>query len=203
MRIQKEDKEKDDAEDRPYTQYDQLVSRRIQHYYISSAIVEPHLYVEMIQKIQTANPDDVIYIHLNTPGGHLDTGVQIINAMQSSNAHVIVSIEGNCHSLGTLIFLAADEFVVHDNCLMMIHTYSGGMFGKGHEQESQLKATTLWFNTLAKKLYIPFLTHDEFERVVKGEDLWFQSAEIRNRLSKMVKANKKKFKNLDKVNNNK
>lgn len=181
----------DDEPWRPYQHYEQHVARRIQHFYLSSAIEEPDQYVDMIHRIQTASSDDIIYIHLNTPGGHLDTGVQIINAMQSSPAHITVSIEANCHSLGTLIFLAADEFIVHDNCLMMIHNFSGGVFGKGNEQQSQLEAQIKWFNTLARKLYIPFLSCEEFERIARGEDLWLQSDDIRKRLEKMVKMNAK------------
>lgn len=174
-------------DDKPYHHFDQTVARRIQHYYLSGPIEEPHRYVDMVQKIQCAGSEEIVYIHLNTPGGQLDTGVQIINAMQSSQAHIIVSIEANCHSLGTLIFLAADEFVVHDNCLMMIHNFSGGTFGKGNEQQSQLEAQIKWFNTLAHKLYVPFLSDDEFRKIVKGEDLWLQSDEIRARLESMVK----------------
>lgn len=182
---------KEEVDDKPYTHYEQLVQRRVQHYYLSSAIVEPDLYVDMIHKIQTSGPDEVIYIHLNTPGGQLDTGAQIINAMLSTQAHVTVSIEANCHSLGTLIFLAADEFIVHDNCLMMIHNYSGGIWGKGNEQQSQLEGQMKWFNAMAKKLYIPFLSADEFSSVIRGEDLWLQSDDIRTRLEKMVKINQK------------
>jgi|SRR5271157_490825 len=183
-----------DEELKPYTHYEQIVSRRIQHYYLSSAIEEPEKYVDMIHRIQTASADEIVYVHLNTPGGHLDTGVQIINTIQSSQAHIIVSIEGNCHSLGTLIFLAADEFIVHDNCLMMIHNFSGGTFGKGNEQQSQLEAQIKWFNTLARKLYVPFLSADEYERIVRGEDIWLQSDEIRKRLDRMVKTMKKEQK---------
>jgi len=186
MKKDEEDLELDLDEDKVYHHFDQTVTRRIQHYYLSGPIEEPIKYVDMIQKIQVAGAEEIIYIHLNTPGGQLDTGVQIINAMQASNAHIIVSIEANCHSLGTLIFLAADEFIVHDNCLMMIHNFSGGTFGKGNEQQSQLEAQIKWFNTLARKLYVPFLTEEEFGKIVKGEDLWLQSDEIRKRLEKMV-----------------
>ncbi len=188
-----------DEEVKPYMYYEQTLVRKIQHYYLSSAIEGPDGYVDMIQRIQTAGPDEVVYIHLNTPGGHLDTGVQIINAMQSSPAHVIVSIEANCHSLGTLIFLAADEFIVHDNCLMMIHNFSGAVFGKGNEQQSQLEAQLKWFNHLAKKLYIPFLSEAEFSRIERGEDIWLQSDEIRRRLEKMVKTLRKEDKIKTKV----
>jgi len=193
-------KSKEPDEEKPYQYYEQKIARSVHHYYLSSPIESPELYIDMIHRIQTAGSDELIYIHLNTPGGQLDTGVQLINAMQSTAAHVTVSIEGNCHSLGTLIFLAADEFIVHDNCLMMIHNYSGGIWGKGHEQQSQLEGQMKWFNTLANKLYVPFLTQAEFDRVVKGEDLWLQSADVRSRLEKMVKAVKKEMKTSKKKN---
>jgi len=176
-----------EVDDKPYQYYEQKIIRSVHHYYISSAIEGPELYVDMVHRISTAGPDELIYIHLNTPGGQLDTGVQIVNAMLSTAAHVTVGIEGNCFSLGTLIFLAADEFIVHDNCLMMIHNYSGGVFGKGNEQQSQLEAQIKWFNTLSKKLYVPFLSVAEFEKVMRGEDIWLQSNDIRERLEKMVK----------------
>lgn len=177
----------DDKEIVHYYHYEQSIIRKVQHFYLSATITEPSNYVDMIHRIQTASPEDVIYIHLNTPGGHLDTGIQLVNAMQSTAAHVIVSLEAEAHSLGTLLFLAADEFVVHDNCMMMFHNFSGAVFGKGHEQQAHLTATVKWFNTLARKLYIPFLTEDEFERILKGEDIYIHSDDIRKRLERMVK----------------
>lgn len=182
--------DKDDFNEN-YRHYEQLMVRKIQHFYLSSPIDEPIFYVDMIHRIQTAGPEDIIYIHLNTPGGQLDTGVQLVNAMQSTPAHVIVGIEAEAHSLGTLIFLAADEFVVHDNVMMMIHNYSGGVFGKAHEQAARLEGTMKWFNALARRIYIPFLSEEEFEKVLEGGDLYLHSADIRKRLERMVKKNKK------------
>ncbi len=184
---------KDDEEDLeegkerlPYQYYVHMVVRRVHHFYISEEISDPYRYVEMIHRIKMAGPDEIIFIHLNTPGGRTDTGVQIVNAIQTTQAHVICSVESEVHSMGTLIFLAADEYIVNDNCMMMFHTYSGGVFGKGHEQLSQLKATTDWFAELARKFYVPFMTDEEFDAITKGEDLWLNSTQIRERLVNMV-----------------
>jgi ATP-dependent protease ClpP protease subunit len=141
----------------------------------------------MIHRIAYANPGDVIYIHLNTHGGNLETGVQIINAMQNSQAQIVTVLESVAYSLGTLIFLAGDQMVVNDNCIMMFHNFRGGVIGKGNELTSQLEATVKWFSTLAKKIYVPFLTPEEFDRLLRGEDFWMQSQDIRKRLEKMVK----------------
>ncbi len=182
------DEEKEIVEqDKPFQYFEQPVTRRIHHFYLNQAVEEAAKYTEMIFRIQTAGPEDVVYIHLNTPGGYLDTGIQLVNSMQSSQAHVICSLEGEVASLGTMIFLAADEFVVHDNCMMMFHNYSGGVFGKGHEQIAALEATTKWTDEVMQRLYVPFMSQEEWERIKKGEDLYFRADEIRKRLAKMVK----------------
>ena len=177
----------DDDELKPFYYFEQVVTRRIHHFYLSTIVDAPHKFPEMIFRIQTASQDDAIVIHLNTPGGRIDTGIQLINAMQATPAHVVCSLEGEVASLGTMVFLAADEFMVHDNCMMMFHNYSGAVWGKGHEQIAALDATTKWIENLMRKLYVPFMSEEEFGRIMKGDDLYFHSEEIRKRLKRMVK----------------
>lgn len=172
---------------KPFKYYDTPTGQRIHHFYISEAVDEPSKYIDMIHRIKTAGPNDAIYIYLNTPGGRIDTGIQIINAMQSSQAHVVAVLEGEVCSLGTLIFLSADEFIVHDHCMFMIHNYSGGTYGKGHEQVAQLEATTREWGKFAHSIYVPFLSEAELDRVIKGDDLWMGSDEVRTRIQKMIK----------------
>lgn len=170
----------------PYHYYEQQIVRRVHHFYLSKTIGAPENYIEMIHRIQMAGSEEVIYIHLNVVGGLLTTGVQIVNAIQDSQAHVICSVESESHSLGTLIFLAADEFIVHDNCMMMFHNFSSGFFGKGHEQLAQVAAMTEWFTKLARKLYVPFLSEEEFQSIIDGKDLWLMSDDIKARLAKQA-----------------
>jgi ATP-dependent Clp protease protease subunit len=177
-----------DMQKKPYRQYDQTFTCQHVHFYLSEGIGEPNNYTDMIYRISAASAADTIFIHLNTPGGQLDTGVQIINAMQNSQGKIVTILEGMAYSLGTLIFLAGDEMVVNDHCMMMFHNFNSGLIGKGNELTSQLDATVKWFAALAKNIYIPFLSEPEFERIVRGEDLWMHSQEIRTRLENMVKS---------------
>lgn len=172
---------------KPYTQFDHIFSAKQTHIYISEEIIEPENYIDMIHTLNIADPNDVIYIHLNTNGGQLDTGVQIINAMQNSAASIITVLEGMAHSLGTLIFLSGDEMVVNDNCMMMFHNWRGGVVGKGNELTSELDATIKWFAALAKRIYIPFMSEDEVKSLIKGEDIWMDSKEIKKRLARIEK----------------
>lgn len=172
---------------KPFTYVLQTVTRNIHHFYISSVIEEPHHYVELINKIQTAGADDIIYLHLNTDGGYMSAGIQIINAMISSSAHVISSLEGEVSSLGTMLFLAADEFLVHENSLLMFHNYSGGVWGKGHEQVAALESATKWTEDFMKRIYVPFMSEEEVSRLIKGEDIYMHPPEILQRLQNMAR----------------
>jgi ATP-dependent Clp protease protease subunit len=183
---------------KPYQHYEHTYTAQHIHFYLSEDVSAPEQYTDMIHRINTASENDTVFIHLNTPGGRLDTGVQIINAMQNSNAKVVTILESEAFSLGTLIFLAGDELIVNDHCMIMFHNFKGGVVGKGHEQLAQLEATVKWFTELAREIYIPFLSEEEFERIIKGEDLWMHSEEIRDRIENMVEIYKKELEELQK-----
>lgn len=182
-----EDTEEEKVKIQPYHYFPHEIPRLIHHYYLTDFLYEPIHYIEMVHQIANASPDDIIYVHINTKGGDLSSGVQLINAFKSSQSTIIASLEAEAYSLGTLIFLAADQWVVHDNCMMMFHNYSGTAWGKGNEQIAQIAATSKWFTQLATDLYVPFLSEEEVAAIIKGEDLWLQTPDIRKRLEKMVK----------------
>ena len=173
---------------KPYQYYEHTLTAQQIHFYLNKTIEAPDLYSDMIHRINTASAYDTVYIHLNTPGGRLDTGVQILNAMRNSEAKIVTILEAEAFSLGTLIFLAGDELIVNDHCVIMLHNFTGGVRGKGHEQLAELEATVKWFTSIAREIYIPFLTEDEFNRIIKGEDLWLHSKEIRERIEVMFAA---------------
>ncbi|NCY12474.1 MAG: Clp protease ClpP, partial [Burkholderiaceae bacterium] len=85
---------------KPYKQFEQTFQYQHIHYYISDEIGEPAEYAEMIHRILMADPNDSIFIHLNTTGGRLDTGVQLINAIQNSEAKITTVLDGMAYSLG-------------------------------------------------------------------------------------------------------
>ena len=118
---------------KPYQQYEQSFTATQIHFYLSEDIGESAEYTDMIHRIAYSGPGDVVYIHLNTHGGNLETGVQLINAMQNSQAQIVTVLESVAYSLGTLIFLAGDQMIVNDNCVMMFHNFRGGVIGKGNE----------------------------------------------------------------------
>lgn len=168
--------------------YERHVELRQVSYYLSGTIELSHYYTDLYYALRTAGPSDMVYLHLNTPGGDFNTGLQIINNMQASEARVIAVLEARANSMGSFIFLAADDMVVHDNCQLMFHSYSGVLSGKGNEQQAQALAVANWFEKFMLRTCQPFLSLREIKSIVRCEDLWMDSDEIRHRLQRMRKS---------------
>ena len=63
----------------------------------------------------------------------------------------------------------------------MIHNYSTGMQGKGHELKAYQKFTDQELNKTFREYYLGFLTEDEMEDVINGRDIWLNTDEAQKR----------------------
>ncbi len=170
--------------------YERQVPVRQVSYYICGELKEPQYYTELFYTLRTASETDLIYLHLNSPGGDFNTGLQIINNIAASSARVVTILEARAYSMAALIFLSGDELFVHDNCQLMFHTYSGIFAGKGNEQQAEIAAVGKWFEKVMRRICTPFLSDDEVDRILKGADYWIDSDEISRRLSRKTAAAK-------------
>lgn len=170
-----------------YRRYESQGAVRQISFYLSGEIGAPIQYTDLLYTLRTATKTDMILLHLNTPGGNFDTGLQIINNIGASEARVITILEARAYSMGALIFLAGDELIVHDTCQLMFHNYSSSLIGKGNEQQAQVLAISKWFEKVMRHVCKPFLVDDEVERILRGEDIWMDSDEIRRRLAHLQK----------------
>ena len=169
---------------RGLTRYEQQVPVRQVSYYLCGEILEPQYYTEFFHTLRTASEADVVYLHINSSGGDFNTGLQIINNIAASPATVVTLLEARAYSMAALIFLAGDKLVVHDNCQLMFHIYSGYFSGKGNEQQAEVIAVGKWFEKVMARICMPFLSESEIGRILKGSDLWMDSDEISHRLAR-------------------
>lgn len=153
-------------------------------YYLCGEIREPQYYTELFYTLRTASATDLVYLHINSPGGDFNTGLQIINNMLASEARVVTVLEARAYSMAAFVFLSGDELIVHDNCQLMFHTYSGSFAGKGNEQLAEVQALGAWFEKVTTRICSPFLSAADIDRILKGSDLWMDSDEIRHRLGR-------------------
>jgi len=152
--------------------------------YITGPISEPKDYNELCYMLSTAQESTRFTLHINTPGGIIDSAFMIVAAIRKSKAQIVGALSGTVASAGTLIAMACDELVVTDHLSFMIHNYSGGMAGKGHEMKARQKFIDSHLNEAFKSFYGGFLSADEIERVIEGTDLWMGSSEVVDRWHK-------------------
>ena len=150
-------------------------------------------YVDWFNTIRNCTENDIIKIHINSPGGDLLTTIQLMRALSETSATVICSVEGECMSAATMIFLQADIVEVSEHSMFMFHNYSGGTFGKGGEMIDQLQHERKWSEGLLREVYADFLSEDEITSILDNRDIWLDGKEILARLTNKVATAKAKW----------
>jgi len=154
----------------------------IHHFYLDEPSIDFKHHVELVNTLKTAEPHDTIFIYLGTPGGNLNVAIRIINAIKMCNGTVITVLDGEVASAGTLIFLAGHKKMVFPHSGFMIHTLSMGTDGTLNNSISRVKFVEKWWNDVCNEYYKGFLTDEELDRVIRGEELWLTSPEVIDRL---------------------
>lgn len=170
----------------PKKQDDRIYSRpiaNVHEFYLSGEIEGPEDYVEWFQTIRHSSANDIIKIYINSGGGRLDTTIQLLRALNETEATIIASVEGTCASAATMIFLQADSFEVSEYSMLMFHTYSGGAIGKGGEMWEQLQHERKWSEHLLRSVYKDFLTEKEITSLLENKDIWMDGNEAIKRLT--------------------
>ena len=149
-------------------------------------IGEAKSYFKWFDILQNACEDDLVVIHVNSPGGYLDTAVQLITQIKSSEAQVVCQIESACCSAATMIALSCQGLACYPHAYMMIHTSSGCNFGKQSDIRRQEAFYNTWLENFFKDIYKDFLTDKEIDSVLNGNDLWLNSDEVTQRFHHKV-----------------
>jgi len=156
-------------------------------FYLCGEIKPAEEYVEWFQILRAAGETDVIYIRINSEGGDLFSAMQLVRAIQESNATIVCSVEGICMSAATLVFLSGDRYELSDHTMFMFHNYSSGTIGKGGEMYDQITHFRSWSEKLFTSFYKDFLTTDEIKSMLDNKDIWLDAEEVAKRLENRVK----------------
>ena len=162
-------------------------------YYLVGEIGDASEYIELCDVLRSANENDQVVIRINSGGGSLATANMVVNAIRESQAHVHGFIESTCASAATLIYLACHSYSLSEDADMMIHTSSSLYGGKEHEQHSYVTFSRKKIHKMVRNRYAGFLTEKEIENVLNGQDYYFDSEEIAERLENYTEFQQKKF----------
>ena len=149
--------------------------------YLADSIEAPSEYNKLCHVLDNAYKGDTITLHINNGGGYVDAGFMIIEAIKNSKAAVTAKLSGTVASVSTIIALSCDDIIAANYVQFMIHNYSGGAQGKGHEMKAQMDFTDSELNKAFTEIYGGFLTDHEMELVIAGKDIWMGKDELLNR----------------------
>lgn len=168
-------------------------------FYLDEAIVAPAYYRCMIQTLLSCQEGDLVEIHINSPGGRLDSAKAIINAITNSKAVITGVLNSEACSAAGLIFLACDNQAVMPDATFMSHQPTYGLTGPAVDNKSQVDFYTNRIYNLYKKHYKHFLTEAEIESMLDGKTFWFDEDEICDRLKKRQAILEKEVKQAEKA----
>ena len=118
-----------------------------------------------------------IYLHVNCVGGEVFDGMAIYNTLKKYKGKVIAYIEGIAASMGSIIPLAADEIIMSENSLYMIHNAWGGAMGEAKEMKKTANLLDKISGEIAdiyvKKTKLPY---DKVKEMM-DEETWLNAEE--------------------------
>ena len=130
--------------ERSYDIYSRLLKDRI--IFIGSAIDDhmANLIIAQLLFLESDEPDQDIYLYINSPGGQVSSGMAIYDTMQYIKPDVQTICIGQAASMGALLLTAGapkKRFSL-PHARIMIHQPSGGFQGQHTDIEIQAKEIT-------------------------------------------------------------
>ena len=130
--------------ERSYDIYSRLLKDRI--IFIGSAIEDhmANLIIAQLLFLESDEPDQDIYLYINSPGGQVSSGMAIYDTMQYIKPDVQTICIGQAASMGALLLAAgaAKKRFALPHSRIMIHQPSGGFQGQHTDIEIQAKEIT-------------------------------------------------------------
>lgn len=136
--------------------------------------VDAKSFIEEIKNIQNDTP---VLLRINSPGGSVIDGLAIYDAISRMPQKVTARIEGIAASMASVIALAADEIVMSENSLYMIHNVWGGEVG----ESGDLRKAADLMDKMGERLVSIYMSKTgKSEDVIRSwmnKETWFNSQE--------------------------
>lgn len=161
-------------------------------YYLPFEIKGPENFIDFLRAVRNAEENDSVILHINCAGGDLNIAFNIVDVLNNCPANIKVCVEGLCASAATFIMLAGDDIEILEHSHVMIHAWSTEMFGKWQELSAFHTFEKSWLEKNFRETYKNFLTEEEIEGVLKGQDIYLEAGEVKGRLENYHSEDKEK-----------
>jgi ATP-dependent Clp protease protease subunit len=133
--------EQDGRGERAYDIYSRLLKDRI--IFLGTAIDDTvsNLVIAQMLYLESEDPDKEIFFYLNTPGGHVSSGLAIYDTMQYIKSPVSTVCMGQAASMGALLLAAGQKgkrFAL-PHSRILIHQPLGGFQGQATDIDIQAR----------------------------------------------------------------
>lgn len=100
-----------------------------------------NLIVAQMLFLESENPNKPIFLYINSPGGHVSSGLAIYDTMRFIRCPVHTLALGQACSMGSFLLMAGEpgHRYILPSTRVMIHQPSGGASGKASDIEIQAK----------------------------------------------------------------
>lgn len=132
---------------------------------------------DVVEGVSHVSQTGAPYIHLdlNTPGGSVGAGLEIINALNSSGVPVECEVHDMALSMGAIILESAcSTRIMHNSSLVMFHEAHGNSQAGTQDEAQDQYATFAALNRMVALRVAPALglTVDQYVARVRNHEWW-------------------------------
>jgi Protease subunit of ATP-dependent Clp proteases len=161
---------------------ERTIPTKVYTLYLDGEIGAPSEYRDHMEALESANEWDEVRVIISSGGGRLDSGLMLIDGIKACRAPVTAYIHDICGSMATGVALACQNWLLGDFAYFFVHTASWGTFGKDSEIRSHVQFMDKRIDKFLHSMYDGFMSSEEISLVGKGQDLWIDSEELKERL---------------------
>jgi ATP-dependent protease ClpP protease subunit len=134
---------------------------------------------DILNKLHMATELDTLEIRINSGGGFVKYGQQLINVMKDKfNERCVTILDSEASSMAALMFMAGDQKVIYPHSVLMVHDVSMWLGGKANETRKQMDVYLPVFKTYFLSIFGDTMTPTEVEQMFEGRDFWFNALEM-------------------------
>ncbi|MCH9740304.1 MAG: ATP-dependent Clp protease proteolytic subunit, partial [Epsilonproteobacteria bacterium] len=135
----------------------------------------------MFYELKEASSKDRLELVINSHGGSVEEGRQFYNTIQEKfHNRTVAYLDNHGYSMGATLFCMASKRVIYPYSNLMFHNYKAGFGGKGGEITAKVEHADRLNTKFRHDIVVKqgFLTEEEFERLLIGQDYWMASEEL-------------------------
>ena len=150
--------------------------------YIGDFMEQGKGFYKIINRLQEADLNDVLELHVSSYGGAVSENIQLFNLINSMYSTRCTTYLNHGYSAGAMTFMMGQNRIIYKHSDIMFHFFSGGEFGKGSDMIASLnhsiKSISAYYTTILKDFFSP----GDLELMIHhGREFWMDSATMMNK----------------------